>query len=199
MPLIQISDHNPTGKAESHFRNVRVVERADDNRRALVNLGGSPRPQPDTPTSVPIYLHDHFGPGRHARIISTRSGELKGPESKDYRSEEPLTGDDSRVAEVGNIAFPELLFPVDDQPPATVITALARSENGWIVQGIAADNGEIRQVLVNGTRARPLRPDFSEWEVTISTMPADDLITSSGTDAGGNTELTPHVLYGGGR
>ena len=45
--------------------------------RALVNLGGGPRPQPKTDTGVPVYLHDWFGPGRHALVVSTRSPEYK--------------------------------------------------------------------------------------------------------------------------
>src|SRR5262249_13720371 len=36
VPLIQISDDNPPGTAESHFRNVKVLDRRDSNRRALI-------------------------------------------------------------------------------------------------------------------------------------------------------------------
>ena len=39
VPLIQISDNNPTGTAVSHFRNVRVVNRKDKGRRPLANVG----------------------------------------------------------------------------------------------------------------------------------------------------------------
>ena len=73
MPLIQISDDNPTGKAVSHFRNVKVVNRKDKGRRPLVNLGGGTRTPPKTPRGVPIYLHDHFGAGR------TRRWSARGP------------------------------------------------------------------------------------------------------------------------
>src|SRR5262249_9206435 len=108
MPLIQISDDTPTGAAESHFRNVKVVERKDGNRRALVTLGGGPRPTPKTPKGVPIYLHDYYGPNRHAKVVSTRAKDLINDGSK-YRAEVPLTGDESRVAEVRDVAFPKLL------------------------------------------------------------------------------------------
>jgi len=67
MPLIQISDDNMSGTAESHFRNVKVTNWTGDKGRAIVNLGGGPRPTPKTEKGVPIYLHDHFGPGRTAR------------------------------------------------------------------------------------------------------------------------------------
>ncbi|MFT5522575.1 MAG: hypothetical protein ACI9HK_000519, partial [Pirellulaceae bacterium] len=71
IPLIQISDNNPSGKAESHFRNVKIEKRSDDNRRALVDRGGGSVVKPTSPTSVPVYLHDYFGSGRHAKILST--------------------------------------------------------------------------------------------------------------------------------
>src|SRR5205823_4067206 len=68
MPLIQISDDNPTGRAETHMRNVRTLNWADTSRaKALANLGGGPRPQPKTEKGVPIYFHDWYGPGRHAQ------------------------------------------------------------------------------------------------------------------------------------
>ena len=35
-----------------------------------------------------------------------------------------LTGDESRAAEVTDVAFPNPLHPVDDLPPATVITSV---------------------------------------------------------------------------
>ena len=55
MPLIQMSDNNPTGTAESHFRNVKTVNWTGAKTRALVNLGGGPThidtydPKPDAP------------------------------------------------------------------------------------------------------------------------------------------------------
>ena len=129
MPLIQISDDNPTGKAESHFKNVKVTNWTGDNKRAWVNLGGGPRPTPKTEKGVPIYLHDYFGEGKHAKIVSTKTKELH-EDGNQYREEALLTGDESRVAEVQNVEFPKLLDPVDDLPPATVITYTHRLAGG---------------------------------------------------------------------
>ena len=68
MPLIQISDDNPTGLAETHMRNVKTVNWTDGSRdKALVNLGGGPRPTPNTEKGVPIFLHDWYGPGKRPR------------------------------------------------------------------------------------------------------------------------------------
>src|SRR5262249_23384230 len=149
MPLIQISDDNPTGAAVSHFRNVKVLNWTGTKNRALVNLGGGPRPTPKTEKGVPIYLHDWFGPGRHAQVVSVKSKEFRDEESR-FRAEPQLTGDQSRVKEVSNIAFPKLLDLVDDLPPATVITHCHRLDSGkLLVRGTTADNGPVRRVLVN--------------------------------------------------
>ena len=191
MPLIQITDHNPTGTAETHLRNVQVINRQDNDRRALVNLGGGPRPQPKTPSSVPVILHDFYGSGRHARVVSAKSNEVRGNESTPYKSDPPLTGDESRVLEVRDIPFPQLLDPIDDQPPSTVITSVTRTTDGWLVRGSASDNSEIKQVTVNGIAARSVRGNFAEWEVTLK---ADALaeISASATDSAGNGEHLPH-------
>ncbi|MFO1045966.1 MAG: G8 domain-containing protein [Planctomycetaceae bacterium] len=194
MPLIQMTDDNPTGAAETHLRNVQVVDRKDGNRRALVNLGGGPRPKPKSPTSVPVTLHDYYGPGRHARVVSTKSGELAGPMASTYKSEPPLTGDESRVTEVTNVPFPELLHPIDDQPPATVITSVQKSGAAYIVRGTCEDNGEIKQVLVNGLPAKAVRSNFAEWEVTLSSAQAGVTAKAMAIDAAGNSEKLPHTI-----
>lgn len=197
MPLIQISDHNPTGKAESHLRGVRVMDRKDENRRALVNLGGGPRDNPKTPTSVPVYLHDHYGPGRHAKVVSTRSSEVKQAAAGTYRADPPLTGDESAVTEVANVPFPDLLQPVDDLPPTTVITHVLQTPSGWRVRGVASDNGAIRQVLVNDVPARATRPNYAEWEVELArqAVPGDQmLLVAKSVDEVGNQEGVPHRL-----
>jgi hypothetical protein len=196
MPLIQMSDDNPTGTAESHFRNLRVIDRHDNNRRALVNLGGGPRPTPKTPTSVPVYVHDYYGPGRHAKVVSTRAGDVRADTETKYREEPPLTGDESRVVEVRNISFPKLLDPVDDLPPATVITSLRKLQDGrFSIQGTTSDNGTVTQVLVNGQKATEIAPNFAQWSVTLDAAQLDhDRIAAHAIDAAGNVEKRPHVV-----
>src|SRR5262249_34700713 len=134
MPLIQISDDNPTGNAVTHMRNVKTTNWSDSSRqRALVNLGGGPRPQPKTEKGVPVDLQDWFGPGRHAMVVSTRSNEFKSEPDR-FHADTPLTGDESRVAEVHDIAFPQLLNPIDDLPPTTVITSVQRKGQRVVVR-----------------------------------------------------------------
>ncbi len=190
MPLIQISDDNPTGKAVSHFRNVQVLDWTGTKHRALVNLGGGPRPTPTTVKGVPIYVHDYFGPGRDAKVVSTKTHELK-DDGLDYKDVPLLTGDESRAAEVHNIDFPKLLDPVDDQPPATVVTQVSRTADGqWRVHGVASDDGVIRTVIVNGRPATATAPNFAEWEVVLDA--ATDAITAHAEDAADNVETHAH-------
>ncbi len=90
MPLIQVSANNATGKAESHFRNVKTIGRTRDDRWPLVNLGGGPRRRPSTPKGVPVFFHDYYGPNRHAKVVSTRAKDLLADGNK-YKTDPPLT------------------------------------------------------------------------------------------------------------
>ena len=143
---------------------------------------------------MPVYLHDWFGPGRHAKIVSTKTRELK-EDGLEYRSEPLLTGDESRVTEVRDVAFPKLLDPVDDLPPATVITHIRQLKGKWIIRGTCTDNGTIRKVLVNGQEARGVRGNFAEWEIELDERLAGDLkVDARAEDDSRNIEQMPHVV-----
>jgi G8 domain len=192
--MIQISDNNPTGSAVSYFRNVRVLNRKDKGRRPLANVGGGTRTPPNTPRGVPVYLLDHFGAGRHAKVVSTRALDLLG-DGGAYRAEPPLTGDLSRVAEVRDLEYPTLLEPTSDLPPATVITRLSRAADGSLhVRGTSSSNGAIKAVRVNGQSATPVASDLSDWEVTmVGGIPSGRLVAGAEA-ASGLKEATPHEL-----
>jgi len=192
MPLIQISANNVTGKATSHFRNVKVAEGSSPDRRPLVNLGGGPRLTPKTSKGVPVFVHDYFGPGRHAKVVSTRAKDLLGDGSR-YRKEPPLTGDESVVAEVKNVKFPKLLDVLDDLPPVTVITSVRRERGKVIVAGIAHDNGEIASVQVNGQQATIVlvTPGVVDWRAEITAKPGA-AVTALARDRAGNKEKMAH-------
>jgi hypothetical protein len=163
----------------------------------LVNLGGGPRPQPKTPEGVPIYLHDWFGPNRHALVVSTRSAEYKRSPER-YRAEPQVTGDESRLVEVSDVSFPELLNPVDDLPPATVITHVRRDGDNFVVRGTTSDNGDVKAVVVSGVPAESRSPNFAEWEAIVPAAPTDKdkgvEFRAHSVDAAGNTEPRAHVL-----
>ncbi|MEX0586061.1 MAG: hypothetical protein WD176_05430, partial [Pirellulales bacterium] len=205
IPLIQMSDNNPSGAAESHFRNVRVERHERGKNRAVVDRGGGAEVDPETPTSVPVYLHDHFGPGRHAKIVSTHARDFsKGDAS--YRTEEPLTGEDSRVAEVRDVAFPTLLEPVDDMPPATAITfpprgiVAKRQGDTLVVRGTTTDNVRTKKVIVGGenissVEARDVDFNFHQWEATLTGVKPGRLeLEAYAEDAAGNVETHRHKL-----
>jgi hypothetical protein len=194
MPLIQISDDNPTGLAVSHFRNVKVLNWTGTKHRAWVNLGGGPRSTPTTPKGTPVYVHDYFGSGRDAKVVSTKTRELH-EDGLDYKDVPELTGDESRAAEVHGVPFPALLNPVDDQPPATVVTRVSETKDGkLLVRGVASDDGIIRKVVVNGRPATATAANFAEWEIVLDEVKGGDKITAYAEDAAGNVETHVHVV-----
>jgi hypothetical protein len=190
IPLIQISDNNPTGKAVSHFRNIKVV-RLGNTRRPVVDLGGGARVTPETPHGVPIYLHDYYGPGRDAKVEAINARDFAADGLK-YHAEPPFTGREARVVEVHDVAFPKLLDPVDDLPPITVITHVRRDGGKVLVCGTTSDNGTVKRVMVNGREARALSDNFAEWEIALEGAAALRL-EAHAEDAAGNVERRAHV------
>jgi hypothetical protein len=193
-PLIQISDNNLSGDAATHLRNV-TVNRPEQfkDRWPLVNRGVGTRVPPVTP-GVPIFIHDHFGPGRHAKVVSTAAKDLM-EDGNDYGEVLGLTGNESRAAEVKDVPWPDhLLTPVDDEPPATIIMSVRRDEAGQlVVRGVSHDNGEIVSVKVNGNAAveKSHAAGVLDWEATIA-IPDDGMVTAFAKDQSGNQEQTPH-------
>jgi hypothetical protein len=190
-PLVQISDVDINGDAETHMRNVKVTrpEKYQD-RWPLFNRGVGPRVPPIT-DGVPIFVHDHFGVGRHAKVVSAAAKDLLNDGNK-YESKAPLTGSEARVAEVSDVEWPEILSPVDDLPPATVITQAISKNGKTIVQGITHDNGEIVQVTVNGKVATLANTSagVTDWKVELSGAP--NKLTALAKDDSGNVEQTKH-------
>ncbi|MGE3806458.1 MAG: hypothetical protein AB7K24_17455, partial [Gemmataceae bacterium] len=84
----------------------------------------------------------------------------------------------------------------DDLPPTTVITYVGQPKNGKIlVRGVTADNGAVRMVKVNDHEVKPLRDNFTEWEVILDKLPTGKLVLSaSAVDSKGNAEPRPHQV-----
>ena len=193
-PLVQISDLNLSGDAETHFRNVKVNRPNQfQDRWPLFNRGVGPRVKPIT-KGVPIYIHDYFGKNRHAKVVSTAARDLM-QISENYREMPPLTAKESRVAEVKNVKWPKLLHPVDDVPPATIIISVRKEKGEVIVQGVSHDNGKIVSVQVNGERAEIIdqRTGIVDWKVTLKKMPGK-MLSAYAIDEAGNQEQTSHQL-----
>jgi hypothetical protein len=128
-------------------------------------------------------------------VVSTKTKELK-TDGLEYRAVPQLTGDESRAAEVHDVAFPKLLDPVDDLPPVTVITQVVKGEGGkLVVRGTCSDNGTVAKVVVNGREARAVRGNFAEWEVALESVGASAVkVEAHAEDAAGNVEKRPHVV-----
>ncbi|MFO0969951.1 MAG: G8 domain-containing protein, partial [Gemmataceae bacterium] len=87
--------------------------------------------------------------------------------------------------------YPGALDPIDDLPPVTVITHVMRVKGKTIVRGTTADNGAVKRVLVNDQSARPLRPNFAEWEAILEETGVTRL-SAHAEDAAGNRETMKH-------
>ena len=193
-PLVQISDVNISGDAETHFRNVTVNRPPQfKDRWPLINRGVGPRVPPLT-KGVPIYLHDYFGDGRDAKVVSTAAKDLLN-DGNNYQQSPPLTGDESRVTEVRDVEWPKLLDPIDDVPPATIITSVIRKADKVIVQGVSHDDGNIVSIKLNNVEARVVSRGAGvvNWESTID-VGAQDTVVAFAKDKAGNVEQTAHTV-----
>ena len=107
------------------------------------------------------------------------------------------TGPESRSVTIKEFPFPDLLAPVDDLPPATLVTSIESHGVKRIVRGVSHDNGEVRTVSVNGHPARIIaqHAGVADWAITLD-LPSNGHITALSTDWQGNRELTPHEING---
>jgi hypothetical protein len=195
-PGIYLSENNPTGKGESHFRNIRVIKRRDPGwtMTGLFDYHETYNGIPQTWTGVPIYFHDYFGPGKAAKVLSATAQEVVAGGDK-YREEAGLTSKSTRGTEVKGVAFPKLLDPVDDLPPATAITHIRKLGASLIVRGTTSDNGPVAKVLVNGQPARAVAANFAEWEAVLDPAASEvKEVRAQATDAAGNVEPRAHVV-----
>ena len=204
VPLINAFDIAAVAKV-AHFRNIKHDDRKEGpyGQRSLVYTTPVVTAIPKEPKDVaPVYLHDYYGPGRHAKVVYAHSTSYANDGLK-YREEQPLTGlgkgylkGDNAVAEVSNIEFPKLLDPVDDLPPTTVITHVSKIGGKVTVRGSTADNGTVKRVLVNGTEAKATAPNFAEWEITLENLPTGSAkLEAYAEDAAGNVEKRPHAVW----
>ena len=90
----------------------------------------------------------------------------------------------------------KFIKPIDDLPPATIITGCTRSILGSLdVTGTTEDNGVVTRVLVNGIPAKTVEPNFGTWEVEVpDSKGGDTILTATATDDAGNVEKTPHTV-----
>jgi hypothetical protein len=190
-PLIQMACTSPQPNAEGHFRNV-TLRANKPSRGKVVDLGGGPR-NDKLENPVAYFFHDFAAPNTITKVVSAK---FPAPEGANFQSVSGFTGPDARAAEVKDVKFPELLSPIDDLPPATLITAIENLGDGRArVRGVTHDNGEIKAVLVNGTAAElhAATTGVADWTATIPIAPGQK-ISAKARDAAGNEERLPSEL-----
>jgi hypothetical protein len=190
-PLIQLTCTSPLEGQAGHFRNLSLIKSGSHDAN-VVDLGGGPR-NDKLQNGVAYYFHDLPGKGQVRKVVSVKFEKLMA--DGDYRPVEGFTGRDVRAATVSGVEFPRLLEPVDDLPPATVITSIRRAKSWLLVRGVSEDNGEIRSVVVNGRPARliPAAGGVVDWEAEIE-VPAGGLVSAAGSDRSGNEESSAHQV-----
>lgn len=187
-PLIQLACTSDKPGQAGHFRNVRVINSRSTDAN-VVDLGGGPR-NDKLENGVVYYFHDWPTTGQTLKVASVKFPDLM--TDAVYRSIPHITGPDVRAAEVPDMAFPELLQPVDDLPPATIITSARREGHSLFVRGVSEDDTGVAKVEVNGTPARIIsdHAGVADWEATLDATGTREL-TAVATDRAGNVEKLP--------
>jgi hypothetical protein len=194
-PLIQLTCSSPTPGNAGHFRGLSVVDSASPGGN-VVDLGGGPRVE-NVEHGVAYYFHDSPGGGRALKVVNAHAPDAT-TDGGDYKPVEGFTGKDVRAAEVAAVPFPTLLEPVDDLPPATMITSVRRQGGRVRVTGVSQDDGEVAAVTVNGQGATISHnaAGVADWEIELDEAAggaAAGAIEAGARDQAGNVELTPAV------
>jgi hypothetical protein len=185
--LIVLHATSPQAGQYAHFRNV-VVK----NSSATMVNDVVPGPGRNLQHGITYYFHDHFEKGLTTKVASLKYPDLM--KDGDYQAIDGFTGANARATHVKDIEFPALLDPVDDLPPATLITAVRLSGGTVHVRGISHDNGVLDGVTVNGAKAAVLSAAAGvvNWEITMD-RPSNGLLEARGRDKDGNVEKVTHV------
>jgi hypothetical protein len=190
-PLIQLACTSPHAGAAGHFRQL-LITNSVSRLGKVVDLGGGPR-NDKLENPVAYYFHGYPSEGHVTKVLSAKfTNETR---NAAYHSLDGFTGKDVRAAEVKSAEFPTLLEPIDDLPPATMITSVQKVKGKLRVRGVAQDDGEIASVTVNGLAAKiaAVHAGVADWEITLG-VPRDRKLSASASDNAGNQEKTGHQM-----
>jgi hypothetical protein len=192
-PLIQLACTSPRAGVAGHFRGLTITNSISRGGK-VVDLGGGPR-NDKLQNAVAYYFHGDSAAASVRKVVSAKFAE--GVTDAEYRSVEGFTGKDVRAADVKNVPFPTLLEPVDDLPPATMITSVRKVKGSLLVKGVSQDNGDVASVTVNGRAAKIVsaQAGVADWEIVLERRDANTTtVTAQAVDDAGNSERTGHVM-----
>jgi G8 domain len=189
-PLIQLACTSPRPGQSGHFRNLTIHD--SRSQAQVVDLGGGPR-NDKLENGVTYYFHGYPRSDATTEVVSSHFAQ---PGDAGWESVEGFTGRDVRARTVQNVPFPALLDPVDDLPPATIITGAKRNGNRLSVWGVAQDDTAVASVEVNGRKAaiRTARDGVVDWTVDLE-MPPAGMVTARARDTLGHLEATAHRVF----
>jgi hypothetical protein len=196
-PLICLNTMSPEHPQEGHFRNI-VLKNATSRSQVVDDMvPATTRIKLQQP--ITYYFHDFPSKGQTAKVVSVKYLQLM--QDAKYDSLEGFTGKNARLAIVSKVEFPQLLDPVDDLPPATVVTyppsgATVKLIDGTlIVRGTTTDNVRTKRVVVNGIQAKDVDYNFHQWEARLTNIKQGKLtLEARSEDESGNVERTPHTI-----
>ncbi|MEK6233254.1 MAG: hypothetical protein N2C14_00930, partial [Planctomycetales bacterium] len=196
-PLICLNTMSPKRPQEGHFRNI-VLKDASSHSQVVDDMVPAGT-QLGLQQPIVYYFHDFPSEGRTAKVVSVKFPEMM--KDGKYVSREGFTGTNARLTYVKDVEFPKVLDPVDDLPPATVVTyppagaTVRLVGDALVVRGTTTDNVSTKRVVVNGVEAEDVDYGFHRWEAKLTGVKAGKLtITAFAEDEAGNVERTPHRL-----
>ena len=195
--LICMSQTSSKTGVEAHFRNLKLNKASSKNN--IVNMSpGISRDRLQHGTT--FYFHDYPRKGQVTKVVSREYPDLM--KDGKYTPIDDFTGSNVRARIVKRVKFPKLLDPIDDLPPATVITWPAigqphrlNKDGTLTIRGTTTDNMRTKRVIVNGVEARSLDYNFHMWEVQLRGLrPGRVQISAYAVDLAGNRESSPHRM-----
>jgi G8 domain len=178
----------PDKPYEVHFKNFTVK---NSGPRGIIGYNH----KTSQPHMGVYYFHDYPKSGSVA-LVAHQDLAAKDT-ARDFKAAGFLKDALLRTAELKNVAFPtDLLAPVDDLAPATIITSVERRADKLLVRGVTHDNGAVRIVAVNGVEAKLqlVQTGLADWEALVD-APANGVLAARAIDRAGNAEAPGHRLH----
>ena len=160
--LICLSQTSPETGVEAHFRNLTLKEARSQNNVVNISPGIS---RERLQNGVAMYFHGYPVSGKVTKVVNTEYPEAMNDGK--YREIEDFTGSKVRGRILDHVEFPKLLDPVDDLPPATVVTfpppgeTLELDGGTLIVRGTTTDNVKTKRVVGQWGRSSRCGLQFS--------------------------------------